>query len=116
LNEVLYVVAFIIGLQFPNSTDEVIVQHRGIDHGLYYTKEECETSLKEYGPEYIMNEFMSGLIEDPDVVPFPKTMPMCIRYNTRTAQYPDYPQFDVPVNHPNDGQGVNNDGLGRPVS
>ena len=43
----------------PTTTEEVLVQHRGIDHGLYYTKEECEASLKEYGQEYIMNEFMS---------------------------------------------------------
>lgn len=100
----------------PGGADEVLVQHRGIDHGLYYTKEECEASLKEYGQENIMNSFLSGLIEDPDIVPYPKSMPMCILYNTRTAQYPDYPQFDIPVNHPDDGQGVKYDRLGRPVS
>lgn len=100
----------------PGETDEVLVQHRGIDHGLYFTKEECEFSLKDYGPENIMNAFLSGLKEDPEVIPYPKSMPMCVLYNTRTAQYPDYPQFDIPVNHPNDGQGVKNDGLGRPVS
>lgn len=99
----------------PGETDEVLVQHRGIDHGLYYTKEECEASLKEYGPENIMNAFLSGLKEDPEVIPYPKSMPMCVRYNTRTAQYPDYPQFDIPVNHPNDGQGVKDYDLGREI-
>ena len=99
----------------PTGNDEVMVQHRGINHGIYYSKQECEESLKEYGGEYLINEFISGLKEDPDVIPFPKSMPMCVLYNTRTAQYPDYPEFDIPVIKPDDGRSVN-DGLGRPVS
>ena len=43
-------------------------------------------------------------------------MPKCVKYNRLTGIYPDYPEFDIPMNKPNDGQGVKNDGLGRSVS
>jgi len=113
LSDIVHVIAFIIGLQMPTGADEVLVQFRGLNT-VYYSKQDCEDALKEYGQEHIMNEFLSGLKEDPDVVPFPKSMPMCVLYDMRSGQYPDLPQFDIPVNKPDDGQSAN-DRLGQKI-
>lgn len=96
--------------------EEVMVQWRGIDHGIYRTRAACTQSLDLYGDEHIVNLFMKDLNFDIGIVPFPKMMPKCVEYDTITGMYPDYPQFDIPVDKPDDGRGVKNDGLGRQVS
>lgn len=118
MNDIVYVIAFTIGMLMPEGgePEEVMVQWRGIDHGIYSTHMACTQSLDLYGEEHIVNLFMDGLNYDTGVTPFPKMMPKCVEYNTITGMYPDYPEFDVPIDKPDDGQGVNNDGLGRPVS
>ena len=117
MSEIVYVIAITIRMLMPEGPPEdIMVQWRGVNHGIYSTKMSCDQSLEYYGEEHIVNLFLDELNHDTGTIPFPKMMPKCVKYNRLTGIYPDYPEFDIPMNKPNDGQGVKNDGLGRSVS
>lgn len=110
-----YVIAFLLGMSFAEgNVEEALVEVATAPH-YYFTKEECEESITNYGSEHIVNEFMSGLNEVEGITPFIKSMPFCTRYDFNTGQYPDFPEFDKPREKPVERM-IENDGLGRSVS
>lgn len=104
MNTVL-VIAFVLGFNVQGLQDELIVQFRGVPH-VFEDIDICEETLALYTPEYVVEEFTNTLpLTDTDDVWLTEG-PGCYEYNRETAQYPKFPQFDVPLNLPDDGEGA----------
>ena len=117
MNDLIYVIAFTMGMLMPEGPPEdIMVQWRkgGVNNGIYSSRMACEQSLEYYGEEHIINLFLDEMNHNTAAIPFPKMMPRCVKYNRLTGIYPDYPEFDIPMNKPNDGQGASYD-LGREI-
>lgn len=109
-----YAIVFILGLNFSNGTvDEALVEFGGAPH-YYYTIEECNQSIADYGIENIINEFMGEIQASEDLIAYPKSMPFCAIYDINTGSYPEYPQFEMPENKPRER--ILYDELGREIS
>jgi len=97
-----YVIVFLVKLIFlvDGTTDEILVQFGGMHHW-YETQDECEASLKEYGSDHIINEFLSQTNENEDEfeVELEKVdNAFCTKFNVESHNYPDFPEYDNMIN------------------
>lgn len=92
-----FVIVFIVKMTFlvDGFTDNILVQFGGMPHW-YETKAECEKSLKEYGSDHIINEFLSQTNNDEEfeIVLEAVDDAHCTIFDVDNRNYPDYPEFD----------------------
>ncbi len=103
--DIVLVIAFVLGFNVQGLEDELMVQFRGMPH-VFEEIDLCKETLATYTPEYVVEEFINTLpLTETDKV-WVNEGPGCYEYNRETGQYPQFPQFDVPLDLPNEGESV----------
>lgn len=97
-----FVIVFVVKMTFlvDNFTDNILVQFGGMPHW-YETLQDCEASLKEYGSEHIIEEFISQTNDNEteyEIVLEPAGEAHCTTFDVESRNYPEYPEFDNMLN------------------